>query len=286
MFLLLPVPLLLGELRVAVLDVGQGLAVVVQTARHALLYDTGPRYSEEADSGNRIILPYLRGAGISRLDGLVVSHDDNDHSGGTLSVVAASPPGWVASSLPESHPLRVAFAHYVTCYAGQAWYWDGVRFEVLHPALDSYGIKKLKDNNRSCVLKISSPYGSLLLPGDIERAAEAELLERVPERLAADLLVAAHHGSKTSSTPAFVASVNPKVTVFTAGYRNRFGHPKAEVVERYRSIGSSLYRSDADGALLVDFTTGRDMAVHAWRRVAPHYWQTTGNLDAGMDDAP
>ncbi|HQR50610.1 MAG TPA: DNA internalization-related competence protein ComEC/Rec2 [Methylophilaceae bacterium] len=285
MFLLLPAPPLPGELRVAVLDVGQGLAVVAQTARHALLYDTGPRYSEEADSGNRIILPYLRGSGIGRLDGLIVSHDDNDHSGGTLSVVGTMPVGWVASSLPESHPLRAAFVHHVTCHAGQAWNWDGVRFEMLHPTLESYGIKKLKDNNRSCVLKISSANGSLLLPGDIERAAEAELLERMPEALAADLLVAAHHGSKSSSTPEFIASVNPRVTVFTAGYRNRFGHPKSEVVERYRSLGSILFRSDADGALLVDFTAGREMAVRAWRQVAPRYWQNVGNSPAGVDDA-
>jgi len=275
MFLLLPALPLAGELRVAVLDVGQGMAIVAQTARHALLYDTGPRYSEEADSGNRIILPYLRGAGIARLDGLIVSHDDNDHTGGMLSVVGGVPVAWAASSLPDSHPLRTAFAHHVPCYAGQAWNWDGVHFEMLHPSLESYALTKLKDNDRSCVLKISSAYGSLLLPGDIERTSEAELLERTPEALASDLLVAPHHGSKTSSTVPFIAAVHPAVTVFTAGYRNRFGHPKAEVVQRYLDLGSRLYRSDVDGALLVEFTAGQGMTLRAWRQAQPRYWQET-----------
>ena len=273
MFLLRPLPPLAGDMRVAVLDVGQGLAVVVQTARHALLYDTGPRYSEEADSGNRIILPYLRGAGVGRLDGLIVSHDDNDHSGGTRSVVGVLPPNWTASSLPSTHPLRVALPQHRSCHAGQAWEWDGVRFEMLHPTLQSYAVAGLKDNHRSCVLKISSAAGNLLLPGDIERPAEAELLTRGPAALAADLLIAPHHGSKGSSSPAFVEAVRPAITVFTAGYRNRFGHPQEEVVERYRAVGARTYRSDADGALLVDFIAGRGMVVSAWRQLRPRYWQ-------------
>jgi competence protein ComEC len=275
MFLLLPAQSLPGELRVAILDVGQGLAVVVHTAQHALLYDTGPRYSEEADSGNRIILPYLQRSGISRLDGLVITHDDVDHTGGAASVMRGIPIGWLASPLPENHPLSGFVARQVRCFAGQSWVWDGVRFDMLHPSWESYSAERLKDNDRSCVLKINSPYGSLLLTGDIERVSETELLERYEASMPADVLVVPHHGSKTSSTQSFVASVHPKVAVFTAGYRNRFGHPKVEVVERYRALDSAIYRSDTDGALLVDFAAGQGAAVQAWRRVQPRYWQNT-----------
>jgi len=144
---------------------------------------------------------------------------------------------------------------------------------MLHPTWESYSAERLKDNDRSCVLKISSPYGSLLLTGDIERVSEMELLERDESVLSTDVLVAPHHGSKTSSTQPFVDSVHPKITAFTVGYRNRFGHPKAEVVERYRSLGSAIYRSDTDGALLVDFAAGQRAAVRASRRVQPRYWQ-------------
>jgi competence protein ComEC len=129
------------------------------------------------------------------------------------------------------------------------------------------------------VLKISSAAGNLILPGDIERPAESELLVRGPTALATDLLIAPHHGSKGSSSPAFVEAVRPAITVFTAGYRNRFGHPKEEVVERYRAVGARTYRSDADGALLVDFIAGRGMAVRAWRQLRPRYWQQAASDD-------
>jgi competence protein ComEC len=148
-----------------------------------------------------------------------------------------------------------------------------VRFDMLHPTRESYSADRLKDNDRSCVLKVSSPYGSLLLTGDMERASEMELLERNAASISADVLVVPHHGSKTSSTQPFVDRVQPKVTVFTVGYRNRFGHPKADVVERYRALDSTIYRSDTDGALLVSFAAGQEASVQAWRRVRPRYWQ-------------
>jgi competence protein ComEC len=271
MFLMLPVAPEQGELRVAVLDVGQGLAVVAQTAHHALLYDAGSRFSADADSGSVVVVPFLRGAGIARLDGFIVSHDDIDHSGGAASVLDAVPVGWFASSLPTGHEILAQAPQARPCFSGQSWQWDGVRFDMLHPTWESYGADKLKDNYRSCVLKVTSANGSLLLPADIEREAEAELLEGQPYALAADVLVAPHHGSKTSSTEAFLRQVNPSVAAFTVGYRNRFGHPKEEVVERYRILGSRLYRSDTDGAVLLDF--GRHgIAVQTWRRTRPRYW--------------
>lgn len=271
MFLLLPQKPLPGELRVAVLDVGQGLAVVAQTAHHVLLYDAGSRYSADADSGNRVVVPFLRGAGISRLDGFIVSHDDIDHSGGVASVLDAVPVGWFASSLPDGHELLASAPRPRRCFADQKWQWDDVSFEMLHPDWASYEMQDFKDNYRGCVLKITSPHGSLLLPADIERDAEQELLDRQPESLSADVLVSPHHGSKTSSTEAFLAAVNPTVSIFTVGYRNRFGHPKPEVVERYQALGSRLYRSDEDGAVLVDFAVD-GIDIRTWRAVRPRYW--------------
>jgi len=261
-----------GAMQVSVLDVGQGLAVVVQTQHHNLLYDTGPKYSSQSDSGSRIVVPYLRGAGIKRLDGMIVSHNDLDHSGGMASVLAQVPVAWFASSLPEDS-IEVPAQPHLHCFAGQAWTWDKVRFEMLHPDYASYEDLDIKDNNRSCVLRITSQYGSLLLTGDIEKQAEVQLLDAVPDQLPADVLVVPHHGSKTSSTPDFVAVVKPAVAIFTMGYRNRFGHPKPAVVSRYEDIGSKLYRSDTDGAVLLDFVGNTGIQITRWRQQERHYWQ-------------
>jgi len=273
LFLVLPPQPETGALWVDVLDVGQGLAVVARTEHHALLYDTGPRFSSEADSGNRILLPFLRAAGVRRLDGVIVSHDDADHSGGAVSVLGGIPTGWLASSLPQHHPARQALARTLPCYAGQAWTWDGVRFEMLHPTLESYSEIGLKDNARGCVLKITSAYGSVMLPADIEKDSERELLQRTPDKLQATVLVAPHHGSKTSSTEEFIRQVNPAATIFTVGYRNRFGHPKEGVVERYRAQGSQLYRTDKSGAVAVRFTQAEGVTLQSARQVDRRYWR-------------
>jgi competence protein ComEC len=271
MFLLVPKMPVSGELYVAVLDVGQGLSVVAQTAHHALLYDAGPRFSADSDSGSWVILPYLRNVGIRRLDGLIVTHDDLDHSGGAASVLDAVPVGWFASSLPSGHELLVNAPAPKPCFAGQRWQWDEVQFEMLHPTWASYALSNLKDNDRSCVLKITSPNGSLLLPADIEHDAERELLDRQSDSLAVDVLVAPHHGSKTSSTEAFLVAASPSIGIFTVGYRNRFGHPKPEIIERYRALGSRLYRSDEDGAVLLDFAAD-GIGIKTWRAAKPRYW--------------
>lgn len=263
-----------GSMHIAVLDVGQGLAVLVQTANHALLYDTGPRYSSETDSGNRIIAPYLRAAGISRLDGMMVSHNDDDHSGGALSILHEVPTRWLVSSLPHPHAILAVAAQPRRCFAGQHWEWDEVRFDMLHPTMASYADAKLNDNARSCVLKITSRYGSVLLPADIESPSEQLLVETAANTLVADVLVVPHHGSKTSSSEAFIAQVHPAIAILTTGYRNRFGHPREEIVTRYQQAGSKIYRSDKDGAMLLDFS--RDgIAVRSWRAITPRYWHQT-----------
>ncbi|MBS4097204.1 MAG: DNA internalization-related competence protein ComEC/Rec2 [Sulfuricella sp.] len=271
MFLVVPPGPPSGALWLTVLDVGQGLAVLARTQHHALLFDAGPRYTSESDSGNRVVVPYLRAAGVKRLDGLIVSHNDSDHSGGALSVLQALPVDWLASSLPADHPARAAARRDVPCYAGQDWEWDGVRFTMLHPTLESYGVEKIRNNDRGCTLKITSRYGSALLPADIEAKSEREILARAAPLLPAEVLVAGHHGSKTSSTEEFIAAVQPGTVVFTAGYRNRFGHPHPDVVARFRERGTKLQRSDRDGA--VDFHFGEDgVKVTTWRENERKYW--------------
>ncbi|MES2014066.1 MAG: DNA internalization-related competence protein ComEC/Rec2 [Pseudomonadota bacterium] len=275
MLLITPVRPLVGDMNVTVLDVGQGLSVVVQTASHTLLYDAGPIYSEQSDAGSRIVVPFLRGEGINKLDGFIVSHNDNDHSGGMNSVFAQMPVGWFASSLPESGAVLKS-AQTMQCYAGQQWSWDGVNFEVLYPQLESYADATIKDNNRSCVLKVTSQSGSVLFTGDIERSAEMSLLNINAGQLKSDVIVAPHHGSKTSSSVDFITAVSPSISIFTSGYLNRFKHPAPEVVARYQAAHSIPYRSDYHGALALHFVSGlagrRQIEVASWRSQYKRYW--------------
>jgi len=271
MFTLMPPGPQRGSVRVAVLDVGQGLAVVVRTANHALLYDAGPMYSPDADSGSRIVVPYLRATGVRRLDGVIVTHADNDHSGGVASVLDAVPVRWMASSLAEDHVLHGSNDRSIRCFAQQQWEWDGVLFEMLHPGWESYDLVRRKSNDRSCVLRITAHGRRILLAGDIEMRSERELLLRDASRLRAEILVVPHHGSTTSSTPEFVAAVAPEVAVFTSGYRNRFGHPRPDVLQRYIDIGSRLLRSDHHGA--VQFEINADgVGMRIEREVRRRYW--------------
>jgi competence protein ComEC len=259
------------SLRLIIFDVGQGLSVAAQTRHHALLYDAGPDFSGGADSGNRILIPSLRAMGISKLDGLILTHDDTDHTGGAASIMQAMPIGWLSSSLPDGHPLLQTSADKRRCMDGQTWQWDGVLFEMLHPDKGSYALKKISDNDRGCVLRISIANRHILLTADIEKASEMELLKEHPDKLPAALLVVPHHGSKTSSGKEFVASVKPGYAVFTVGYRNRFGHPKQKIVQRYAESGAQLLRSDEDGAILVGMNAN-DLQVELYRKTHRHYW--------------
>ena len=256
-----------GTAWITTLDVGQGLAVLVRTANRALLYDTGPAFGTEADSGERIIAPYLRASGIERLDAMVVSHNDNDHSGGAASVLENFEVDALLSSLSAGHPLLGLAPGAQRCTAGQAWTWDGVRFEMLHPG--SAAAAARKTNDLSCVLKVSAGGRSMLLTGDIEKIAEAELVKRAPGALSADVLLVPHHGSRTSSSAEFLAAVNPSSAVIPVGYRNRFGHPVADVMERLS--GYRIWRTDRDGAVFVEIThTGIDISGERQRR--RRYW--------------
>jgi competence protein ComEC len=259
-----------GEIAVTAFDVGQGMALLIETAGHRLLYDTGPQYSPESNGGNRVIGPYLKARGIAALDGMIVTHSDVDHAGGALAVMEAVKVGWVASSLWENHPIVHAAARHTRCVAGQRWAWDGVQFEMLQPTAASYEDKAQKPNARGCTLHISTGRHSMLLAADIEAAQEAALVLGAAGKLRADVLVAPHHGSGTSSTPAFLQAVRPALGVFQVGYRNRYRHPKQEVMERYREFGIGRMRTDEDGAILLYF--GAQVGAASYRRQNARYW--------------
>ncbi len=260
-----------GSLRLIIFDVGQGLAVAAQTRHHALLYDAGPDFSGGADSGNRILIPSLRAMGIRKLDGLILTHDDTDHTGGAASVMQAMPIDWLSSSLPEGHPLLQTLTDTRRCMDGQTWQWDGVLFEILHPDQASYALANISDNDRGCVMRISIADQHILLTADIEKASESELLGEHNDELPAALLVVPHHGSMTSSTQEFVAAVRPHYAVFSVGYRNRFGHPKLKIVQRYSDSGAGVLRSDEDGAILVEMNA-KGLQVERYRKTHGHYW--------------
>lgn len=271
-----------GELWLDVLDVGQGLAIVARTTGHALVFDAGPRYASGEDAGSRIVAPYLHAQGVARLDGLIVSHDDNDHSGGALSLVGGFAPRWTSASFvglpddtisPHGQALLRQVSNIRPCLAGQNWAWDGVRFELLHPTPGHYRNRNYSDNDRGCVLKITSRFGSVLIPADIERLGEMSLMERLPAELKADVLIAPHHGSATSSMPAFLATVQPRWVVIAVGHRNRFGHPKPEVVRRYHAIGAQVLRTDRDGAVRIQLNKYGKQFAKA-RASGRRYWHS------------
>ncbi len=265
-----------GTAEATLLDVGHGLALVVRTASHVLVYDTGPAWSSEADAGSRIVVPYLRGEGMRRLDALVVSHDDIDHAGGAQSVLRALPVADFLSSLPAGHPARAASSVHRTCEAGQKWTWDGVHFRMLHPAPGSHAAV-LPDNERSCVLLIEAGPERLLVTGDIGAASEARLVRSAQGRadgsLRADVLVVPHHGSRSSSTPAFIDAVAPRLALMPIGYRNRFGHPRPEVVERYLDRQAQVLRTDQSGAVRLTLGGG-DWRLRQERAHSRRYWRS------------
>lgn len=260
-----------GEVDLLAADIGQGNAVLVRTARHALLYDTGPRYSADGDAGHRVLVPLLRALGV-RLDAVVVSHRDSDHSGGAASVLAQQPQARLHASVEPEHPLAQAHAP-VRCEAGQRWTWDGVSFEFLHPPAADYERAGLPPNARSCVLLVRARGGSVLLAGDIEAPQERRLLaDGTVDRIApVDLLLVPHHGSKTSSTPDFFDALRPRLALVQAGWRNRFGHPAPPVVARYAARGIEVVASPACGA--ARWSSMRPAQVGCERQASRRYWQ-------------
>ena len=229
-----PLPAL-GQFELLAADIGQGNAVLVRTANHALLYDAGPRFSLESDAGHRVLVPLLQ-ALHTRLDTLILSHRDMDHVGGAPAVLTMQPQTQLLSSMEASNPLQ-NLRPAQRCVAGQHWEWDGVQFDILHPQAADYDAAPAKPNAMSCVLRISNGAQTALLVGDIEQPQEAQLVASLGAKtLKADVLLVPHHGSKTSSSAEFLVAVAPRLAIVQSGYRNRFGHPaplvSARLIER------------------------------------------------------
>ena len=257
-----------GEAWLTLLDVGQGLSAVIRTADHSLVFDTGSAFSASFDAGAAAVAPYLRAVGVGRVDTVIVSHGDSDHIGGFKSLVKQVAMDAVISSVPAKvAPLA---AQVQDCHAGQRWQWDGVDFEIIYPIPEL----ATRGNDASCVLRVSTPGAVMLLPGDIEKRSEKALLAAAPALLHADVLVAPHHGSNTSSTAPFLDAVRPRYVLFAVGYRNRYGFPKSQVVERYRSLDAQLLESAAEGAITVRISPGGVAAPESYRRQARRYWHT------------
>jgi competence protein ComEC len=256
-----------GRFELVAADVGQGTAVLVRTQTRLLVYDAGPAYSPESDAGSRVLLPLLHARGERELSLLMLSHRDGDHVGGAASLLAALPVRALASSLEDGHPLLARAVPHTRCAAGQAWVWDGVHFEVLHPTPGEWAAAS-KPNARSCVLKVSGGGRSVLLTGDIEAPQEAALAARAGAALAADVLLVPHHGSRTSSSAALLDAAAPRLAVVQAAYRSRFGHPAPAVLARYAARGIAVVRSDRCGA----FTWPAEGEPRCEREAARRYW--------------
>ncbi len=258
-----------GQFEVLGADIGQGNALIVRTRSHSLVYDTGPKFSRESDAGNRVLVPLLRAMG-EKIDLLMLSHRDMDHIGGAAAVLAMQPQARLVSSIEADHELQ-ALRKSERCLAGQSWAWDGVDFEVLHPLATDYD-SGAKSNAMSCVLRISNGTQTALLAGDLEAAQELRLVSNpdMPSKLKADFLLMPHHGSKTSSTGAFLDAVQPQFALAQAGYRNRFSHPVESVLERYRERNITVVKSPVCGAAF--WQSGQPHRVLCQRQQGLRYW--------------
>jgi len=262
-----------GQFYFTLLDVGQGLAAVVQTRHHVLLFDTGPRFRSGHNTGESVVLPYLRHQGLNHLDRLIISHTDTDHVGGAESVSKSVPVSELLSGEPELL-TGIKAAAVAPCNAGESWIWDDVSFTILHPT-DQWRRQVKENNNLSCVLRVSSADGGrVLIPGDIEKAAEDWLVATRSGELRADVLVAPHHGSNTSSSAGFLDAVAPQVVVLPVGFRNRYGFPKAEVLQRYRQRDMQLYDSAQHGAIRFRSESGGMVLDQAYRLSQQRYWHS------------
>ncbi len=272
------------ELWVTALDVGQGTAVLVESRTHTLLYDTGPRYSGTADAGGRIVLPYLRWRGIERLDLLVVSHLDSDHSGGAASILRGATVAAVLSSIDPAHPALAGAPAVQRCEAGQRIDLGAMRVEVLRPLAADYARPRLATNVASCVLRIESGGRRLLLTGDLPAREEAELAAREGD-LTSGWLSVPHHGSRGSSSETLLDAARPAWASAQVGYRNRYGHPDARVVARYLERGVHLVRSDESGMAQWRFRRDGAVDLHRWRATAHRYWNDRPGAGVSIEEA-
>lgn len=232
-----------GRFRLAALNVGQGLSVVIQTQHHILVYDTGEKFISGSDMAQRVILPYLHYLGKNKINLLLLSHGDNDHSGGAQSLIKYTNVKKILTSVPSKFNY---FKQTALCSQGQSWQWDNVTFEILYPDIWHYGLR----NNSSCVLKVTAKNKSVLLAGDIESIAEKNLVNlNSSDKLKSDILIVPHHGSKTSSSDLLLSAVQPNLAIISYGHLNRFHFPSQVVIDRYKAMGIDI-KSTEYGAVL------------------------------------
>jgi competence protein ComEC len=255
-----------GEVWLTLLDVGQGLSAVIQTEKHVLVFDAGPRFSSSFDMGESVVLPFLHSLGTKRLDMLVISHGDNDHIGGAKAITSQMPVLSIKTSVPQLLPGSDF------CFSGLAWNWDDVNFAFLYPGTNNLDL----NNDSSCVLRITSGKQHILLAGDIEKFAENELVENQWASLSANILVAPHHGSKTSAQKRFIRGVAPQYVLYPIGYRNRYHFPHPVVIKTYREFGVEQYDTAKSGAIkFVLSTTGKIAPPNFYRQDHKHYWNNS-----------
>ena len=257
-----------SELRVAILDVGQGLAVVLENGQHVLVYDTGPKFGKSFNAGESVVVPYLLERGIDEIDMLVVSHADKDHAGGVQSLLSNIDIKRLVTSVPSGYGHKYTSE----CKAGISWEWDGIHYQFLHPDENMHGLSK---NNGSCVLLVRHMQGSVLITGDIERPIERFLVENKPDLLDTDVLVVPHHGSNSSSTTAFIKNTSPEYAVFATGYRNPYGFPSEKVLARYERFGSTLLNTASQGMIVFTFSNEKGLKVHkSYREKRQRFWHS------------
>ena len=246
---------------VTMLDVGQGLSMVVQTRNHSLVYDTGAKFSESFNAADAVLIPYLRQQGVDQLDMVIISHADNDHIGGYQALNNQYRPTKLVSSRPDT------LSNAEECMSGQKWYFDNIAFEILGPDVNS----PKGSNNRSCVLKVSSSYGSILITGDIERSTEKYLLQNNREKLRSQLMLIPHQGSRTSSSVSFIDAVKPQIAIVSAGYLNQYGHPDKTVIDRYQERKIQVFNNIESGSIRVEFSK-QGMLIEEYRKLNRHFW--------------
>ncbi|MBU3628174.1 DNA internalization-related competence protein ComEC/Rec2 [Polynucleobacter sp. AP-Reno-20A-A9] len=273
-----------GEFRAIVLDIGQGTAVLIETANRRLLYDTGPIQGKKDDAGQRIILPYLRGRGINQVDRMVISHSDSDHVGGAATLLRHIQFNLMMGSLPSNNPLLHNLAARkipaVPCRFGQRWSWDGVDFVIWHPHEETVFAEQYpgKPNEMSCVLEVRNQQSSLWLTGDVEKQGESEITERLDEEMLQEIsdreliFMAPHHGSKTSSSLALLKRLEPSQAFAQNGYRNRYGHPHPDVTARYQGLEIPFYQTPKTGAQTWIFKNNSKSSTQFLRHDIKRIW--------------
>ncbi len=273
-----------GEFRAIVFDIGQGTAVLIETANRRLLYDTGPIQGKKDDAGQRVILPYLRGRGINQVDRMVISHSDSDHIGGAVTLLKNIQFDSMMGSLPSANPLlqnlRARSIPAIPCRFGQHWVWDGVEFMIWHPHEETLFAPQYsgKPNEMSCVLEVRNQRSSLWLTGDVEKQGEAEITERLDKKMLQEIgdreliFMAPHHGSKTSSSLALLKRLEPDQAFAQNGYRNRYGHPHPDVTARYKALGVPFYQTPQTGAQTWVFKNNANSSTHFLRHDIKRLW--------------